>query len=426
MRRADDELIDPAIAAELDAIDATLAGEPVDPKHAELAELALLLADDRPRPSAEFTRSLDERVSWRFAAGGAEPRRRPIARRSWFAPLAGLATGVAAIAVVVVLVSGGGGSSSGSSVANSLTTPASGGIAGASTAAASSAAKSQKGAPSRTASGSVRPPSSTATGRAPSSATGSAAAPASASSIAGAVASSPAPQPLPNGRKIIQSAQLALSAPPSHIDDVATEVFHVVGDENGVVNSSEVTASSNGYAQFQLSVPSSALQATMSSLSQLRYASVSSRTDATQDVNGQYLSDQRKLADARALRTSLLGQLARATTQAQIDSLTAQIHDAEASISSDEATLRGLNHQINFSQITVTINAAPATVTHRGSGSFTLGKAAHDAGRVLTVAAGVALISLAALTPVALIGALAGWIVVTVRRRRREQALDLA
>ena len=225
----------------------------------------------------------------------------------------------------------------------------------------------------------------------------------------------------------MQSSQLALSAPASHIDDVAQEVFRVIGDENGVVNSSTVTASASGYAQFQLSVPSSALQATMTSLSQLRYASVSSRTDATQDVNGQYLSDQRQLADDRALRTSLLKQLANATTQAQIDSLNAQIRDAEASIRSDESTLAGLNHRINFSQISVTVNAAsPVPVAHKSTGAFTLGKAAHDAGRVLTVAAGVALIALAALLPIALIVALIWWIWSALRRRRREQALDLA
>ncbi len=45
---------------------------------------------------------------------------------------------------------------------------------------------------------------------------------------------------------------------------------------------------------------------------------------------------------------------------------------------------------------------------------------------MLTVAAGVALITLAALVPVLLVGALAWWIAVAVRRRRREQALDLA
>jgi hypothetical protein len=60
------------------------------------------------------------------------------------------------------------------------------------------------------------------------------------------------------------------------------------------------------------------------------------------------------------------------------------------------------------------------------SGGFTLDKAVHDAGRVLTVAAGVALIALAALVPVGLVAALGLWIGLALRRRRREQALDAA
>jgi len=234
-------------------------------------------------------------------------------------------------------------------------------------------------------------------------------------------------QPPPNGRKIVQGAQLELTTASSRVDAVAQEVFDVIGQYNGIVSSSTVTATGGpgGYAEFQLSVPSSSLPQAMAALSTLRYAHVASRTDTTQDVNDQYQSDVRALADARALRTSLLKQLANATTQAQIDSLTAQIHDAEASISSDQATLAQLNQRINLSQITLTINTPTVIVvpSHSGGG-FTIRKAAHDAGRVLTVAAGVALIALAALVPVALLGALAWWGAAALRRRRREQTLD--
>jgi hypothetical protein len=168
----------------------------------------------------------------------------------------------------------------------------------------------------------------------------------------------------------------------------------------------------------------------MTRLSTLPGARVASRTDATQDVTNQYAVDGRRLADARALRTSLLRQLASATTTTQIDSLKAQIHDAEASIASDEATLRGLQHRIGYSSLNVQINTAPAPmpVTRSGSssGGFTLGRAVHDAGRVLTVAAGVALIALAALVPVGLLAAVIAWVSLWVRRRRREHALDVA
>jgi hypothetical protein len=376
MRRVD-EPIEPEIAASLDAIDATLAGEPVDPEYAELAELAVLLAAERPQPRAPFASSLDERVDARFVTRrhATRPRRRSSA---WLWG-GGMASALAAsIAVVVVLSSGG-------------------------------------------------------TSRLPhreSSVGTTAAGPAVRSTASGATIdgnqSSPAPAPAPpaNGRQIIQSAQLALTTPANRIDEVAQQVFDVVGRENGIVNSSNVTAGSSGYAEFQLSVPSSALPVTMSALSNLRYAAVSSRTDTTQDVNGEYVADKRKLADDRALRTSLLKQLANATTQERVSSLKAQIRDAEASISSDEATLRGLQRRVNSSQITVTINSGAVPVT--GGAGFTIGKAAHDAAHVLTVAAGVALIVLAVLVPLALLAGLGWWIGSAVRRRRREQALDLA
>jgi len=210
---------------------------------------------------------------------------------------------------------------------------------------------------------------------------------------------------------------------------VAQEVYDVIGQVNGIVEHSTVTQTggSDGSANFQLSVPSASLGQAMSQLSSLHYASVLSRTDASQDITDQYGAAKRALSDARTLRTSLLKQLASAATTEQIDSLRARIRDAEASISSDEATLARLNRQVGFSQLALDINARnePAAAPHHSSG-FGIGRAAHDAGRVLTVAAGVALIGIAALTPIALVAALLWWVGSAVRRRRREQALDSA
>jgi hypothetical protein len=402
MRQADLDPIDPQVLAALEAVDATLAGEPVDPEHAEFAELALLLASERPAISRPFTDSLDRAIQRRFAPVSNGQKRKPWARRPsmrrWWlwAPAGGLAAVLAAAVVIVVAW--------GSSRPTVLT-------------AASSGAKVPSPSAAR--------PSPTARTPALSGEALSSSAPSTAGGSAGAVPL----QPPANGRKTIQGAQLALTTAPSRIDLVAQELFVVVGQVHGIVESSDVTATSGpgGYAQFQLSIPSSTLPQAMASLSSLRYATVASRTDTTQDVNDQYEADLRALADARALRTSLLRQLANAITQAQIDSLTARIHDAEASISSDEATLRGLNRQIDYSQVGVTINGGvePPLPVHSGGGGFGIGKAAHDAGRVLTVAAGIVLIAGAALVPVALLGALAWWIAATVRRRRREQALDL-
>jgi hypothetical protein len=62
----------------------------------------------------------------------------------------------------------------------------------------------------------------------------------------------------------------------------------------------------------------------------------------------------------------------------------------------------------------------------RQGGGFSLHRAAHDALRILTVAAGVSLIALAVMVPAGLLGAFGWWTFTAVRRRRREQALDLA
>src|ERR687896_1882943 len=60
---------------ELEAVDAALAGRYVAPEHAELAELALLLRDDRPEPAAAWATHLDRRVEAGFPA---LPRRRVV------------------------------------------------------------------------------------------------------------------------------------------------------------------------------------------------------------------------------------------------------------------------------------------------------------------------------------------------------------
>jgi hypothetical protein len=405
MRLLDDTPLDPEIAASLEAIDATLAGEPVDPAHAAIAELALLLRDERPRPSADYARRLDQRVAERFAPVqpvGEDRPRRP--RRWWlWTPAAGLAV---AVVVAIVIVVGGGSHSAapGASAGPNFNAVAS---APADRAPHTAAKSSASGVVAPSA---VRP-------------NGAAAQSAASSASTGAVV-----QPPPRGRKIIQGAQLSLSTDANRIEDVAQEVFLVVGQVHGIVSNSTITATGGptGYAQFQLSIPSGSMPQAMSALSTLRYARVASRTDTTQDVNDQYQADVAKVADDRAVRASLLKQLAAATTQGEIDSLTIRLHDIDATIASDQSTVANLQNQVNYSQVTVTVNGGvPPVPVRTSSGGFGLHQATHDAGRVLTVAAGVVLIGLAALVPIVLVTALGWWIAAAIRRRRRQQALDL-
>jgi hypothetical protein len=114
------------LTRELTALDGALAGRPVEPDLADLAELAVALRDDRPAPDPAFARSLDTRAERGF------PRVRSRGRRGikWphvSGPALGLAASVLLVVVVAVSVPKGGddsGSSGGGGVATTEQAPA--------------------------------------------------------------------------------------------------------------------------------------------------------------------------------------------------------------------------------------------------------------------------------------------------------------
>ena len=367
---------------ELAAIDTTLAGGAVDPRHAELAELSLLLADLRPAPDAAAATRMDARAA---AVRPREPVRlwRPRA-------LGALAGAAAAIGAAVVVIGGAGG---GGSAPPTMSTSSSGKLD-------AHPAQSQPAAPGAAQSLSLAP-----------GATGSAA------SAPPVLRSAP-------GRAVVQSAQLTLSAAPNRIETVSSEVFAVVGSAGGYVVDSSVTqtGASDGFAHFTLSLPSSALATAMAELSRLRYSQVASRTDGSQDVTGRLDALRRQLGDARALRTSLLRQLASATTAAQLAGLRGQLHDASGLIDRLSAQLGRLQRSVAYSAVTLTVQAgAPVPVAHHARS--TLQRALHRAGRILSSIAGVAVLIAAVLLPLAAATVLCAWGWLRFRRRWRELAL---
>ncbi len=368
--------------------------------HDDHADVALLVAGVREFPSEEFARALDARVARRFApAAGAPARgRRWSPRRRAGAGGTGIALVAAAVAAVIVVGGGSGGS---------VPALATHGLHNGATLGA-------EGSPAVTRSaGPVKSPS--------------AGLPAAQSSTLNSAATFAAPT-VPGARQI-QSAQISLSTPNLHVNQVSQEVLNVVAAEHGSVQSSHVTAatgsSGGGYATFTLSFPTGNLQAAMTQLSRMRYAAVSSRTDASQNVSSRYGMDQQRLADAQALRASLLKQLQTADSQTAIDSIEAQIKAAEGQIAHWQSALHSLQRRISYSDVTVQVNEGGLPVVPvAASQGLTIGRAAHDALRVLVVSAGVAVIALAVLVPLGLVAALLMWLWVWLRQRRREQALD--
>jgi hypothetical protein len=206
------------------------------------------------------------------------------------------------------------------------------------------------------------------------------------------------------------------------LDTTAQRVFTLASAYNGYVRQSNVSSGpvGQGGATFDVRLPSSNLAAAIASLSHLGH--VRSENDTTNDVTDQVGALHRTAGDQRALRASLLRQLAQATDPARVASLKAQLHAVEARIAQLQAELRALTNRVDYTRLALSLT--PEVAAGASSGDLTPGGAAHDAGQILSAAFAVLVIAAAAVVPVAAV-VIAGWaLVARTRRRLREQALD--
>ncbi|HET6505489.1 MAG TPA: DUF4349 domain-containing protein [Baekduia sp.] len=411
MRRRD-ALPDPEVDHGLRELEAALAGEPAaDP------QLTRLVADVRaaaPAPDPRFLASLDARVHAGFPREEDTPRRpsRRAALRARFlrptllAPSAA-ATLVAALVVVGIATSGGGddrtdrGSASSSAAASSSDEAAKAGR----TATMAPGAARDEAAPS----------------------TGPGARPAVRTQSAGTTAAAAVPMPtVPSTtpRKVQRAAELTLTPAPADVQDTADGVVRETQAAGGYVQTSSIrTREDGGTASFTLRIPSAKLDDTLASLSKL--AHVGSLSQSSTDITAQTASAADRLSDARAERRALLQALGRATTDRQIASLKARLRDNRSEIARRQGALDAQRRRADLATVAVEIDSAgQAAAPKKGDGAWTPRDALHDAGRVLEVAGGVALIALAVLAPLAVLVGLAALAGRAVRRRRRESALD--
>ena len=378
-------------------------------------ELSTLLRAERPRPREAFVTELDTRVAARFP-----PRPRPAgASRRWAAwlhrpllPAAATALAVGLVALVVALGSGDGTRlGSGASAPPSAGDTAGGAIRG-------------SGAPERAATQDSDSAGGTARELAPQ----RHAAADEAAPTAQSLAPPPASAGRDSARKVERAASVELGTDPERVDDVAQGVLGVAARFDAIVDQSSVqTSTDGGEARFELRVPADRLQPALAARSRLPDAHVLSRTDDTRDVNQAYVSIRRVLANARAERAGVIRALANADTEDETLRLRARLDQLERTIANAERAQRALDRRVDYSRVSVGIHGgASGSVIPADDGAFGIGDAAHDALRVLEVAAGVVVIAAAALLPVALLMALAWPLARIARRRRREHALDAA
>ena len=373
------------LTRELAALDDALAGRPVDPDLADLAELAILVRDERPAPDPAFANSLDERARRGFPH--APKRRRAFTWPKFTLP----ALGVAASVLLVVVIA--------SSIPNATDDSGAGGGA--------SAGKAKSDETINTIEKSGR------TAEAP---------PASSDSAGGAASSSPAlAAPSAPHRYVERSAQITLATTPRDIDGAAAKVIAVADDLGGYVASSQITSGEGG--TFELRVPERRLQRALERLSAI--GKVRNRTQAAQDITGSVVSVRSRLKEARTERESLLKQLAKATTTNETTSIRARLRIVSRQIAAAKGELRSVKRRASTSSVAVTLEAdKDAGGAAGGDGKWSPGDALKDAGRVLEVTASVLLVAGAVALPLGLIALLVWLAARQASHRRRERALD--
>ena len=389
MRRRETTL-DPAVAAELEALEAALAGDPAS--EAELAALVRDVRADAPAMAPDFRARLDMRIERGFER--VLPRRRFASLRPMVPALGAAGCVLAAVVAVVVLSAGGGsndgaGSSSGAGVAAPPATQE----------------QSQDAAKSSGSAGSGSAGSGKTSSAAP-------AAPAVAPN-----GSTPARQ-----RRVERSTRLELTT--TDVQTAGDGVVRATQAAGGFVQSSQIaTGDGHSTASFVLRVPTSRLDDALARLSRLGH--VKSLQQSADDITNAYNGASARLAEARAERSGLLRALSKATTAQEISSLRARIADNRRALQRYERQLAAVRNRADYATVGVEVTGvARKHAAAPGGGSWTPGDAAHDAVRVLEVSAGVALIALAVLVPLGLVGAAGGFTAAALRRRRREAALS--
>jgi hypothetical protein len=387
----------PDLEHELRALDDALAGHPVDPDHAELGALVDDVRAGAPRMSPDFAVRLDEQVATGF---GRRTRHR---LRRWPAPRPGQALAIACSLLLALVVATGaltGGGGDDDAAIETFSGPAAGDESGGGGATAT---------PAPAPDGNLKGGDDTG------------------ESLGGTAQTLSPPitrerRTRGGARRVERSTALTLAPPADEFTDVTDQVIQVSDRFRGIVQTSNVSErNGRGRATFDLRIPTSQLDQALAELSRL--AHVRSRTSATQDITAPYVSAQERLENARAERRGLLRRLARADTPFEADAIKRRLRDVAFRIAYVRAEFERLRNRVNRAKVSVTVES---TGRRKEAGAWTPGDALDDAGRVLEVAAGVAVVTLAVAAPLALLALLA-WIPARIaRRRRREGALDVA
>lgn len=395
---------DPRLAADLDAVDAALDGRRVEADRQSLAELAVLLRDERPAVDAETARRLDERFA---AARRQSPPAAGRRRRLWAAVTRGgrtwwpAATAVACVLLAAVVVFD---QLRGAAPLGEERMPEAGATA--------ARPGEERSAPD------VRRAERAA-----------------GEDMAGSGAAAPMPPAVPGGtvsdptdasrrRLVERSAFLTLTTGPGDLTDVASRIVRATDDAGGYVASSTVgeAAGRTGGASFELRVPARELPKTLAALSRL--ADVTERSETTRDITADAGRTSRRIEELRAERRGLLRALERAAGPGEAARIRARLRVVARRTAAERSAGRRLRSRAAFATVSVHLVADADAGGAGGDGRWTPGDAVKTAVRVLEVAAGVAVVAAALALPLGLVAVALAWGARLAARRRRVRLPD--
>ena len=220
-------------------------------------------------------------------------------------------------------------------------------------------------------------------------------------------------------REIERSAEIGLLADPTDVADDSSKVFAAVHDANGIVLHSTTSSGRGVGARFELLIPSVRLGDALAAFSSID--EVRSRHEATDDITKPTVATGEELQDTQARVDSLLAQLAGAEVEPEREAIAAELHAERRHAARLRNQLARLHQRTAYSRVLVRIESGAST---ESGGAWGIGDAFHDAGHILGIAAGVTLVGLAVISPLALLCLLA-WLAQRLwLRARRERALD--
>ncbi len=388
----------------------------MEPRSDEILEATLRTL--RPTPSPAFASGLDARVAAGFPVAASHPaptalrrfmgRLRAVPPRRLLAPAAACALTGIVVATAVVAMSDSGRHAATGPVEEHLSGPAV-----ESSDAAAAPAQSASGVSSGAQSSKPLPGAEVAPQSAPAS-----------KAYAGAAEPSSGPFAAnTRHRDVVRDAQIMLGTDAAGLRDAAGKVLGVVHDYDGIVLRSSIRdGGDSASAGFDLLIPSAKLSDALADFSEI--ADVRSRHDSSSDVTAATIGLEERLRDAHAKVEGLLVQLAAASTDAERTVTEVELRAARRHVATLRARQTTLQRRVHLSRVSLRIETGPSAAAGSGSGRWGIGDAVHDAGRILAVAAGVALIGLAVIAPIALLCLIAWLAHRTWVRRSRERALD--